>query len=519
MNDLNERPEDIFASGSPVIPKRSSTPASQAQNSVPLSILSKPSCLADTPELTLSVTLDPASISEDQDLSPYWNELCVEKQSMWWLPHQTVSQGPGSRSSSTSSNFQVEESNFWKKAIAPSSSMSAISLRISLPSATPSTASALVKGTRKVRAYPKDKTFLLGLIRQQRRAYNLAIVCFKEADAGKIRRKDPDLKKSNLRRLIREFVAEECAERDEKFVSAWCDEAVQAAYRTRDAVIEQRKRGEAADYSFRSIKDIRQRFYVQKLAARFLVQNFSLAEPIPQEALGKLTTIVFERGQWFICAQKLITTIGQDDIQAKSVVAIDPGVRCFATAYAMNQVRSYGENFYTTKVFPLLLKIDELIGLRARAKNPQWKRHYQKKIDKLVVRARNLVDDLHRRVAYDLVQSFDIILLPTFETKEMSAKVERKIRTKTVRSMLGLGHYRFKQHLAWMCRKYGKRLVIGNEAYTSKTRSWDGVVNQNLGGAKSISDGAIRVDRDTNGARGFLLRALYGNSSHSQATA
>jgi len=84
--------------------------------------------------------------------------------------------------------------------------------------------------------------------------------------------------------------------------------------------------------------------------------------------------------------------------------------------------------------------------------------------------------------------------------------------------MLGLGHFRFKQKLAWMCRKYGKRLVIGNEAYTSKTRSWDGVVKTNLGGAKTISDGEIRVDRDANGARGFMLRALYGNSSQSQAT-
>ena len=39
----------------------------------------------------------------------------------------------------------------------------------------------------------------------------------------------------------------------------------------------------------------------------------------------------------------------------------------------------------------------------------------------------------------------------------------------------------------------------------------------NLGGAKTISDGSIVVDRDMNGARGILLRALYGNLSHVQA--
>lgn len=101
----------------------------------------------------------------------------------------------------------------------------------------------------------------------------------------------------------------------------------------------------------------------------------------------------------------------------------------------------------------------------------------------------------------------------------MSSTEDRKIKTKTVRSMLGLAHYRFKLKLGWMCRKYGKRLVIGNEAYTSKTRSWDGVIESNLGGAKTISDGEIRVDRDVNGARGFLLRALYGDLGLSQAAA
>ncbi len=99
----------------------------------------------------------------------------------------------------------------------------------------------------------------------------------------------------------------------------------------------------------------------------------------------------------------------------------------------------------------------------------------------------------------------------------MSAKSERKIRTRTVRSMLGLAHDRFGQKLAWMCRKYGKRLIIANEAYTSRTRPWDGFVAQELGGSKTVSDGTIIVERDMNGARGIMLRALYGNLGRFQA--
>jgi putative transposase len=48
-----------------------------------------------------------------------------------------------------------------------------------------------------------------------------------------------------------------------------------------------------------------------------------------------------------------------------------------------------------------------------------------------------------------------------------------------------------------------------NEAYTSKTVSWNGEIIRNLGGAKVIksSDGKT-MNRDLNGARGIFLRAL-----------
>ena len=93
----------------------------------------------------------------------------------------------------------------------------------------------------------------------------------------------------------------------------------------------------------------------------------------------------------------------------------------------------------------------------------------------------------------------------------MSAKPGRRIKTRTVRSMLGLAHYRFRQKLEWMCRKHGKRLIVANEAFISRTRSRDGFANEHLGSAKTVSDGSIAVDRDMNGARGIMLRALYGN--------
>ena len=60
----------------------------------------------------------------------------------------------------------------------------------------------------------------------------------------------------------------------------------------------------------------------------------------------------------FICAQLRIVTLGQDEIQVRSVAAHDPGVRTFVTACSVNHFASYGDRFHSDKVFPLLLQLD-----------------------------------------------------------------------------------------------------------------------------------------------------------------
>ena len=137
---------------------------------------------------------------------------------------------------------------------------------------------------------------LIELIRHQRREYNLAIACFIEADRGLTDRKGDDLKQTALRATIRDFVRAEVAERGGVFRSTDCDEAVNAAFRTRDSVIRNKANGEKCGFSFRSIKDIRQRIPIQKLTLGFVARDFDLTEPMPEEAWKKLTTIVPERG-------------------------------------------------------------------------------------------------------------------------------------------------------------------------------------------------------------------------------
>ena len=91
----------------------------------------------------------------------------------------------------------------------------------------------------------------------------------------------------------------------------------------------------------------------------------------------------------------------------------------------------------------------------------------------------------------------------------MTQRVGRRIRSKTARMMLTFRHFEFKQRLQWKAWQRGALVLDVNEAYTSKTRSWDGTVNTKLGDAKVIRDETgFGMDRDVNGARGIFLRAL-----------
>ena len=122
--------------------------------------------------------------------------------------------------------------------------------------------------------------------------------------------------------------------------------------------------------------------------------------------------------------------------------------------------------------------------------------------------------EAHKQIAHYLTTNYRVIFLPIFETSQMVAKVKRKIRSKTVRQMLGWAHYRFSSHLANLSELTGTKLIRGSEAYTSKTCTKCGQIHTTLGGSKVFKcpECGYKLPRDWNGALGFLLRALRDTS-------
>lgn len=505
LNGSRERKAGTTVSGSKRPARRSATRESLPGNKQARYLTSKQRSLQTTPTPRYSLTLDPASISSDKALEPYWNAACEAMQSKLWSLPATDLPGQASPSSNGQSNCTEAVSSSWKRVVATRSSTQP-SLSVSLPATslatTESDPPAVAKVARKVRVYPENDLQWQDAASLHRRAYNLAVEAI---NTGR-----PE--QGPLKKAIRDQVRQERTESGRLFIATICDEAVNLAFDTLRKLIKKWRKGEQARLRFRSIKDTTQGFTAQRCASggqiypKQLGKTF-ISENLDDNVKNQTVRITCVRGRWFVSYRQ---TVPLSETQAgDKLAAIDPGVRTFATVFSVDDCVKYGEDF-AERLRPLLRQHDYWRSVRDKlpTADKQWVRDRRRQCDKLLHKLANrihdLIDDLHWKVGVDLVRNYDVLLLPTFETSQMSRKTKkRRIRRGTVRSLLGLAFYRFSQRLEWLCLKYGKTLIRCNESYTSKTDSRTGQIKE-IGSAKQING----LDRDVNGARGIFLRAL-----------
>ncbi|GAB1541245.1 hypothetical protein NUACC21_39150 [Scytonema sp. NUACC21] len=273
-----------------------------------------------------------------------------------------------------------------------------------------------------------------------------------------------------------------------------------------NAKLKYKSSGVASDFKFRSRKNPKQSCYIPKSAVsskgiyHTILGEVKFAEALPKN-FGDCR-LVFVYGDYYL-------TLPEESLQLETenqgrVVALDPGIRTFLTFYSESSFGWLGKNA-NLKIQKLCFKLDELCSGVAKTTG-QSKRRLKKAANHLRAKIKNLVSELHKKTAKFLVDNFDVILLPTFETSQMSKKGKRRIRSKSVRQMLTLSHYQFKQFIKHKAFEYSKVVLDVNEAYTSKTVSWTGEVVK-IGGSKIIKSPSTgqAMDRDLNGARGIFL--------------
>ena len=269
------------------------------------------------------------------------------------------------------------------------------------------------------------------------------------------------------------------------------------------------KTGRFQKVKFRSRKDKTASAFIPSSAIsdegvyHTVLGRLKLSETLPE--IPKDSRLIYNGTHFYLCVT--YRAITQKREPSGRIVALDPGVRTFLTYFSEYGFGWLGHHAIN-KIQRLCHSLDDLLSRAALAKRPK-RRNMRKAANWLRNRIHNLVSELHRKAARFLVDTFDIILLPTFETQDMCQRGKRKLKKKSVRQMLTLSHYQFKRFLQHKAYECGVRVIEVCEAYTSKTVSWTGEIVENIGGKKVIksSDGSV-MDRDLNGARGILLRAL-----------
>ena len=129
------------------------------------------------------------------------------------------------------------------------------------------------------------------------------------------------------------------------------------------------------------------------------------------------------------------------------VVALDPGIRSFLTWFSEDDAGHIGKGDFG-RIQRLCAHLDDLLS-RASKAGHQRKRNMHRAADRLRLRIRNLVDELHHKAARYLVDNYDVILIPRFESSDMVRRRARRLRRKSVRNLLTFAHYRFRSFLQW----------------------------------------------------------------------
>ena len=189
---------------------------------------------------------------------------------------------------------------------------------------------------------------------------------------------------------------------------------------------------EFAELHFRSRKNPRQSCYIPDDAVtehgvyHTILGPLRMSEAVP--AGQKECRLVKERGLYWL----VVPHPARCDVETPSgdgVVALDPGVRTFLTYFSETDCGKIGHHAFG-RIQRLCHHLDDLISRTDTEPNHQRRRRMRKAQARVRQRIINLVDELHWQVARWLTSTYKVILLPTFETQDMTARAGRKIRSK-----------------------------------------------------------------------------------------
>jgi IS605 OrfB family transposase len=201
------------------------------------------------------------------------------------------------------------------------------------------------------------------------------------------------------------------------------------------------------------------------------------------------------------------------------MIGLDPGMRKFQTFFGTDGRVGYFGSKNPVKKFARIEWFKDL--LRQKLHSPKSsviratgkeRKTMKKKFRKMQESLDNIRKDFHHKVSNWITNNYDCVVIGKLPKGIISK--DRSLPKSVKRAYNSLGHYKFRCCLKDKCVAKGKIYQEINESYTSKTCTMCGKLN-NVGSSETYKCTCQEVswDRDLNGARNILLKALSGSYS------
>ena len=352
-----------------------------------------------------------------------------------------------------------------------------------------------VQRSRKIRVYPtpEQKSILNNWFGASRFAYNKTVEFLKQSDT-KAQWKSI---KTDLLHDMPDW-SKEVPYQIKSVAIRDCCQAVSAAKR------KFRQTGKFNEVKFRSKKRGDNNLFIPQTAVsengmyHTILGKLKTAEPLWKPVHD--CRMVLQNGRYFVIVP-IDVAVKRPENQRLSACALDCGVRTFQTVFSKELILKVGEHDFQ-RIFRYCYALDKLISRKKKERSNK----FNKAMQRIRWKVRDLIDEIHNKLALTLCRLFDVVYIPSFETHDMVSK----LRHKTSRAMLGWAHYRFKMKLKAKAEEYSCKVVDCTEEYTSKTCGNCGTENQ-IGGKEvwTCKHCGCAHDRDINGARNILFKQMF----------
>jgi putative transposase len=198
-----------------------------------------------------------------------------------------------------------------------------------------------------------------------------------------------------------------------------------------------------------------------------------------------------------------VPVVIESPVNYSRIASVDPGIRSLATVHMHSKdkttITEYKHNIDLLR--KLNKKLDTLSSLR------KLKLLRRKQFAKIEKEKLDLIDSVHWDFINDLLKKNDLVFFGDLKSHGIVKGGKNRVLNRDTND---IKFFLLKQRLLYKSYVYNKKVVFVNEAYTTKTCSSCGVVNNNVGCSKVFSciSCPLVTGRDVNAAKNIKIKGM-----------